>query len=246
MTIYEENLKATYAAFDKYQGAELNGETLPLFFPSKVAMPVTRLSLFPYRKNAIILVGQSCIGKTTFAREFIKAHPVWTYISMDECTDFSKPEDEFSGVDIFGKKLEKGYPNILIDGGWLYITARGALLKTLEELGYHTCIFLCTISERDHLSRIQERCLEFLVPSIIHIPPADMFKKPSPIERLAKEYNLSVEETKKRLCKHPNFKESFNRDVRVSQEELVNSNYIAQISSGLIFYGADELLIVAM
>ena len=129
-------------------------EMAKLFFDDAIFLPTRLENYVPAKgqKNAIVLLGQSCVGKSTYAKEFIKTHPEFQFVSMDECADRELRKTRrilCFGMNImantlgfkeFGQLLEQG-ENLIIDGNWLHLNSRGALIKTLRSLGYKICAF---------------------------------------------------------------------------------------------------------
>ena len=82
-TIFENYLEESISLFNSYKGKNTSPETvLKTFFPLKFAKKVDLYHPIKNSKNALILVGQSCVGKTTFAQGFLKKHPDFTLVSM--------------------------------------------------------------------------------------------------------------------------------------------------------------------
>lgn len=97
--------------------------------------------------SAVIIIGYSGSGKTTFINEFCKKNRFFESISMDdtykEVLKSKSRASDMEVITVFGKKLEcsaNSRSNIIIDGLWLNVFTRMALLKTLKELGYTTYI----------------------------------------------------------------------------------------------------------
>ena len=97
--------------------------------------------------SAVIVIGYSGSGKTTFINEFCKKNRFFESISMDdtykEVLKSKSRTSDMEVITVFGKKLEcsaNSRSNIIIDGLWLNVFTRMALLKTLKELGYTTYI----------------------------------------------------------------------------------------------------------
>ena len=184
-TLFERYLADSVKKFEEVQGKPLTiNEMLNIFFPQKFARVESELHLDSNAKTAFVLVGRSCSGKSSYAINFQKAHPEFSVVSMDECAieDLrTMSADELlqyslshslheidAGNHRFGIKLEKGNQHIIVDGGWLHINARGALLKTLSELGYETTIIsFLEIPEETLIERIEERELSMMAMSFL-------------------------------------------------------------------------------
>lgn len=94
--------------------------------------------------NAVIVLGFSGNGKSTWIKSFIEKEKEYVVVSMDEIVShLSKFIKGFSQTDIieaFGKVLDhysSEGKNIIIDGNFLNILTRTALTDTLRELKYN-------------------------------------------------------------------------------------------------------------
>lgn len=99
------------------------------------------------KSNAIIILGFSGNGKTTYINNFIKQNKDYQIASMDELgkkliIKYNKiPGREI--VEEFGKVIEKltnEGKNIIIDGFFLNLFTRMALIDTLHEKGYNVTV----------------------------------------------------------------------------------------------------------
>ena len=260
----QETLFERYLAESERKVAELQGiqttslDILEAFFPRKAAKQVDKYHPCKNQKNAVILVGPSCCGKSTYAREFIKRRPFFKLVSMDECAiddlenmnvidlflmmngrDTASPDD--LGNRRFGRMLEKGYRNIIIDGCWLHVNSRGALLRTLEDLGYHTCLFICEIDEEVHSDRIRRRSCEIVASRRLLEAPTQTLRKAESLKMYAKKMRMSETRVIKKIEGTREFHNCFMQEREKILAEMINANYSEQFPSYAIFFGADEL-----
>ena len=94
-------------------------------------------------KHAIIVLGFSGNGKTTYINNFIESNPEYSIVSMDrvarEVLDSKCNNPSAKIVENFGNALEEASnnkKNIIIDGNFLNMLTRLALIDTLSSYGY--------------------------------------------------------------------------------------------------------------
>lgn len=260
-TIFEKYLKKSLKAFKSYKG---NPPSLEIvrnkFFVPKFAEEIKLYQPIEDSKNALILVGQTCVGKTTFANAFIKKHPDFTLVSMDRCvgTELKSMAQEESDHDTainvknvgnhtFGLELEANHQNIIVDGNWLHVNSRVALLKTLYELNYITCIFLIlpqTDLQKNNMSfwesNIRHKCMELVAAQACQIPLYEIFiGDVNPIEEYAKETRLPMEILETILQFSPRFDLNLSDKHAEQKQEIIDSNL--QLENQMFFFGADML-----
>ena len=94
-------------------------------------------------KHAILILGFSGNGKTTYIKKYKEEHPEYRIVSMDKvATEIYKkklPNTSDNIISSFGDVLEdannKGN-HIIIDGNFLNLLTRAALIDTLNSMGY--------------------------------------------------------------------------------------------------------------
>ena len=156
--IYSIQLKKSYDWFDKvYMKQPTEKDWIELFGKKrgKTIADIELLNLTDARSTAIILLGLSSCGKTTFALDFVKYYLNFTYCSYDAVglevmseyvrKGFLPQESVIDSYTIyeFGEVLKghkKSKNNIIIDGSWVAPNSRGALINTLRILGYKNLI----------------------------------------------------------------------------------------------------------
>lgn len=108
--------------------------------------------------TAIILLGYSCMGKTSFLNQFLLKHVNYEGYGCDQlemaailkfietgngATDIDINKLDEEGRYLLGERMKeciKKHKNIIIDGQFMNVNVRGALIKTLRKLGYKTII----------------------------------------------------------------------------------------------------------
>lgn len=101
-------------------------------------------SLDDAQKDAVIILGYSGNGKSTYARRFCEVNEEYKAISWDgeiiKCLNGRRyselPRDEH--LSIVGQAIENhNHQNIILDGNYLNLPLRVALINTLHGYGYH-------------------------------------------------------------------------------------------------------------
>ena len=183
--IYSTQLQRSYDWFDKmYMKKPTEKDWINLFGKrrGKNVQDIENLNLNDARSTAIILVGLSTCGKTTFSLNFVKSHPNFSYCSYDSV-----------GVEVMSEFIKKGYlpqesildsytiyefgeilkdhkkkkNNLIIDGAWVAPNSRGALINTLRLLGFKNLIIFSflKISEEEMKVRLVSRAVRQIIQS---------------------------------------------------------------------------------
>ena len=231
-------------------------EAINLFFDGITKEPKLLQEYVPVegQKNAGVLLGPSCTGKTTYAREFLKEHSEFEFLSLDECAAKELLETNIIqcfdgnilnnslGFREFGTRLEKG-ENLLIDGGWLHINSRSALLKTLRELGYTTCAFsFLNITQEAYNQRVISRATQYVAQDLlggaITMDPIDW------IGKYADAHKISREEAVNRLQATTLFNIKFRDEVMGIRDEFASSALQFQLETGFAYVAFDSVYMV--
>lgn len=123
------------------------------FMSKKTRMqPYHEKMFFGFKKVAVVLVGVSACGKSTFAKKFLEQNKGFKYISFDDCTFEASKEVGYCDVDVTDRTLElldakfEEYKrhNIVVDGLVTSVEKRAALMKTLQEMRYKTYVIYFT------------------------------------------------------------------------------------------------------
>lgn len=253
-TVFDRYLEESEKLVRRYYGKLITYEILFQFFPKKIATPTPNIRLNSEKKNAILLVGKSCCGKTTFARGFCQKHLDFSYISMDDCAlrdlELMSQEEQNEycqdakflytlGSCRFGNMIATGN-NIIIDGGWGHINAIGAVLKTLEFFDYYTTIISMThIPDSLHFERREKRVLNNLAKEILNISSSDYTK--DYITIYARNNFLSYENAIKQLRKSPGYEKSMLLDHLLKKKEDRGAMWEFQEENNLFRIGADAI-----
>ena len=153
MASFSVNLREFTAKY-KDAGGTFDPDTMQCWFtPKKTRMQSHHEKMFfGFRKTAVVLVGVSACGKSSFAKKFMKDHKSFKYISLDDCTFEAEAEVNYSGEDVTARALElvdekfEQYKksNILVDGLVVSIEKRATIMKTLQEMGYKIYVIYFT------------------------------------------------------------------------------------------------------
>ena len=255
-TRFEKEISESFVKSDESFGKTLSPqEVMELFFPRKTAEFSDDLNLQQNRRNAIIPVGPYCSGKTTFAKKFLEEHKDFVLVSLDKCAveemnDFDEFElftmsDRTSrelGNRSFGEMIAAGYKNIVVDGNWMDVNSRGALLKTLDYYNYHTIIYLIMPDLEDYKGRVKSRVYDILCSRELGLDLQSVLERDDLVQTYADTCGYTVEEAKNELEASDEFQEIFESEWNSALSELFNSNFIAQLQGTIIFFGADELI----
>ena len=259
-TCFEKYLLDSFHKVYQYEGKAMEPrEVMKVFFPEKVATVTEELELQKDRKNAIVLVGPSCSGKTTFAKKFVEEHEEFVLVSIDKCAAEDIKEldqytlfemafglSEISTDDLgnrrFGQMLEAGHKNIIIDGSWMHVNSRGALFKTLDDMNYHTIIFLILPDHKSYQEKVESRVYEIIAAEKLGLDLSMALDGFDFVKRYADILGCTVEEVKQ-LFKHSDkYMEVFIRENFLLDDEVAQANFEGQIPTGIILLGADELI----
>lgn len=242
----------------KYKGA---GETFVpdimqgWFKTKKTRMqPYREKMFFGFRKTAVVLVGVSTCGKSTFAKKFMKAHKGFNYISFDECTFEAEAEVNYSGENVNGRVLElldekfERYKrsNILVDGLVVSIERRAALMKTLQEMGYKIYVIYFTdeYNEKHIKHNIVSRSVDHvLFAKLVQSCPESfaflMRLNLNMIEVHAKEEGISEEEVILKYCTDPMVTNEIKLNFINYELERKSLCVLAQEDEKAFMWGAD-------
>lgn len=254
-TLFERNFESVTREFIKLAGKNVTAIKLSKTFFYGLTTPSPLIEVYtpaPNTKNAIILIGPSCCGKTTYAKQFVESHPNFKYLSMDDCAiqealinKISSSTDLYEsnlGFSEFGKTLEKEN-NLIIDGGWLPINSRSALIKTLRQLGFTTCAFsFLHYSNEEYLKRIQSRAIENTAYHLIRNPV--FLNGGSYLKTYMNIHKLSHVDAVKKITSTAKYQQVFENELRDVQSEYTDSQADFQIHNGLMYLAFNNVLIL--
>ena len=255
-TSFENYLEQSLKDFSTYVHQPVTRqEVLTTFFVPKMANRISSYRPKDGTKNAIVLVGEYCCGKKKKKKKFVENHPEFTLISLDEFTGLElkrmtpKELNQLESMDYignrdFGLELEKGHQNIIVDGNWLHMNSRGALLKALDELNYHTCIFFFTPGIDSWECKIRNRCSEIVAAMLCEIPMYELLIGTDPIKEFATKMNLSTEAAKTLILLYPGFSSILEKEQYTQKQTFIDANSFIQTKFHIWEFGADELCVV--
>ena len=209
-------------------------------------------------KTAIVLLGPSVYGKTTFAKEFLKMNKTVLICSMDECSRrayrLGFMDDESNdrvSLKYFGERLEmlakKNMP-VIIDGLWINIYTRAALFNTLRKIGFSEICVIDFITKYDpqiHDDNIMWRAVDLIAwKTLIEIRDVKSVREADVIYEdtrrlLSEHYGISEEELAVMIASKQEFKDEVKR-IRGEVIGEIKDNHVAmQKQYGLFRAGAD-------
>lgn len=106
------------------------------------------------KKSAVVVIGVSCIGKSTYAKRLLEAFPDMAFVSYDECS-YQKVDEMNAGakhsesriIEILEERIiENKDSNLVVDSHCVNPAARAALMRFLKDLGYE--IFVIYFSKK--------------------------------------------------------------------------------------------------
>ena len=208
-------------------------------------------------KAALVLVGVSCIGKTTYIQNFLNLYPHIKLISYDEA-GYIKAEEEIKGknvsetrtIEIVEKEiLENKDESIVVDSTFIQPYSRAALIRFLKDLGYevHMLYFSKEYTEKNITSCLLNRAIEItLYQDFVETNKGNKMSmrealeiRKSILERYAKKYGISVEELKSRMVSHPTTMSNLHFLSNEFKKEVEIHRVWWQEKRGLFFLGAD-------
>ena len=237
-------------------------ERMKKWFGSKLATRRSFEAMCFDKKAAVVFIGVSCIGKTTFMKRFVKDFPNFKMINYDSCYDEAMEEmkrndsaTELRMIDIVDSKLEAyKEDNIIIDGKFLHPATRAALYEVLNKVyGYevHVVYFGMDYVEENFPACAYSRAVQFaLFAEYLRSRKDTQDKKNANlvelksvceniIEITAEKRKMTVEQ----LCKmYAGRKDVVSRVEEYYQalvQEITSNNLHNQYNDGYFFYGAD-------
>ena len=124
----------------------------------------------PDKKSAVVVVGVSCIGKSTYVQKFLSQYPDFEVISYDEAS-YQKADEIQMGAKAAESRmaeiveadiLQKNGKNIIVDSMCINPAGRAALTRFLDNLGYeiHLIFFTQAYTEASIKKHITNRAIE--------------------------------------------------------------------------------------
>lgn len=210
------------------------------------------------KKSAVVIIGMSGVGKSTYAKNFIKEHPEFILCSHDDNYYQAVEEKQVIGnvaedrmTEILEKKIRAANKNgqsIILDGMFIHPAVRAALFHTLKTFGYtiHALFFTPTYSG----SVIEECTIRRSIESVLFKEYAAEWRNEKTITQLmeareriieiyAEKFGVDSEEVYTRYRKHPEVQVFMNVYSAGYQNELMHNGYEYQALKGFFMLGAD-------
>lgn len=179
--LFEEARQNSISLMNQNRLSEIRGCWKKVIDISRCASVVSSYEDFKLEsaeKTAVIIMGLSCTGKSTIARILGEKYPSFDVIRFDELGMQLVKEDMFKylfasnllDTDMIlrmGEAMEKNAKNkhnVIIEGEYCSLNARGAIMKALRTYGYKKIFLVSTLSAP---SNIQKVCAEKR--ALIHI-----------------------------------------------------------------------------
>ena len=255
VTLFERNFKEATVKLTTFGGRPISAfEVSKMFFGGAINMPKLLKEYTPVagKKNAIVLIGLSCTGKSTYAKEFIKKHTDFEYLSLDDCALHELEQTNLLvcfdndilkntlGFREFGEKLAKG-KNLIIDGGWVHINSRSALLTTLKQLGYKTCAYVfCNYSHEYYMRNVEARVTSQMAYELLE--KKEPFSDKDWLSMYQEEKKISREEAIAIIRSSEKYNEWLCEEINALLDEKQDSDYMMQLETGLIAIGFDTMI----
>lgn len=270
--VYLRNMKQSFLWLKelKEESLHLKGKAFPKIawekmFGTKRGNIVSEKELNLYNgKTAIILMGLSGCGKSTFARAFKRDNPSFELCIFDEvelgimahCANermfLSEEVADEMAIYAFGQLLEecgKANKNIVVDGQFVYCNARGALLKTLRYYGYDNIIIFNFLTRSNEFVKacLSNRAIEQAYMSLVQ-----QYKQPEEFLRTGLrilgrdcrelvETIMPIEEWKKTLQYKSAYAELYYHHFEI---EPVESDVKFQTYCGCFNYGIESMFYI--
>lgn len=176
------------------------------------------------KANAVIVLGYSGNGKTTYISNFMRENGNYAVVSMDEVVEeLAEQYDHFEDGDIieyFGRMIN-AYSllgkNIIIDGNFLNLFTRTALTDTLRTFKYN-------INAVD------------LTPNINNVLPFRIR------DEVSKELGVKVTpENEKEYIDNPIYKSVYKKIMDYHENEKKNSFFELQVENNALLVGLNNL-----
>lgn len=209
------------------------------------------------KKSAVVVVGVSCIGKSTYAQAFLSKHPDFAFISYDDACYQKIDEMKLGAKDIATRVpeiveeqlLEVQDKNIIIDAMCINPAVRAALMRFLADLGYeiHLIFFTQAYTEVNIKRCIKSRAIEqtLYYDYLGRVDPSKMLMKEiipvrdNILEFYSKERGVTIESLKEQLENHSLTTSNTIYLTRFYENEVAENKVWWQEKRDLFMLGAD-------
>lgn len=208
-------------------------------------------------KSAVVVVGVSGIGKSSYVRNFLKMFPDIKLISYDDA-NYQKEEEREKGKKVSdGRMMEIVEErimackdeSIIVDSNCIHPYARAALIRFLSELGYeiHMVYFSQKYTEVNITSCLMSRAVEvtlfteyIIQHKLSRKPLRERMKVRDDIVKIvADEKKVSEKDLRASMATNPTTLATFYRLVSAYKQEVDGCRMWWQEKRGLFFLGAD-------
>lgn len=175
MASFSSNLREFNAKYNDHERTFDSDIMQDWFYTKKTRMQSRQKKMFfCFRKTAVVLVGLSACGKSTFAKKFLQKYRGFNYVSFDDCTFEASREVGYSDVDVNDRALElldemleiNKNSNIIVDGLVVSVEKRAALMKWLHEMKYK--IYVIYFTDEYNESHIKYNIVSRSVDHVLH------------------------------------------------------------------------------
>ena len=226
------------------------------FYP-KQTKELMNLKELP-KKNALVLIGPDCSGKTTFSEEHKRQNEKCEILSIDGCyeelykelcesgTVVSEQELETMVIDIIDAKLVKcnaSNVSIIIDGCWDDMRSRAALFKTLSDCGFKICIVHMNPSLKTVKEMITRRAIFLIAQDMASNyvrskkVRTDVEVIKYPVKFLSRISHISEQEIEKKIIQSDLFNLELHELCNHYMEQY--NEFKTQQEAGILYAGAD-------
>ncbi len=244
----------------KEKSGKFSGKEIMDWFGGITAPMRTSLDDMSFNKrSAVVIVGASGSGKTYFANKLINHFPNFVLCSHDECyakamSDLNKlegPEVEDRMIVNLEKMLRnaaKNNKNVILDGLFVDIIVRVAIIETLRTLGFEIHIVYITTDTFE--KTISEYAIKRSVQKYLHNMYSEKHKAELTAQELlskvkcvvqifAEENGLTEEEVYLSFCNNPEVVDTARWIAGASIQELEKHNVYWQERVEAFMWGAD-------
>lgn len=210
------------------------------------------------KKTAIVVIGVSCIGKTTYVHQFLARHPDFVYISSDDA-NYQKEDEIKSGAKptetrvteiLENQMLESQDKNLIVDIMCIHPASRASLMRFLTSLKYeiHAIYFSksyteahikqCIVSRAIELTLYQDYLVKHQTNKTVYM--RDLMKVRDDILGIyARDRGVTVEELKAQTADLPMTTSNIMGLTRFYNNEVEKNRVWWQELRGLFMLGAD-------
>lgn len=208
-------------------------------------------------KAAVVVVGVSGIGKSSYVKNFLELFPDVKLISYDDA-NYQKEEEKEKGKKVYdGRMMEIVEERILackdesiiVDSNCILPYTRAALIRFLSDLGYE--IHMVYFSQKYTEAHINSCCMQRAIETTLfkeYIVKHKLTRKPfrermkvrnDIVQIVAKERGITEENLRASLATDPTTLATLFHLVNEYKREVEESRMWWQEKRGLFFIGAD-------